>query len=67
MAVRFLPVDDQITSATFELNNALTISRIVDDKGQMLQSSRNQQDNTVRVTFPEQPAERAARHDHFQL
>lgn len=52
VAVRFLPLDDQITSATFELNNALTISRLVDDKGQMLQSSRNQQDNTVRVNFP---------------
>ena len=52
VAVRFLPLDDQITSATFELNNALAISRIVDDKGQTLQSSRNQQDNTVRVSFP---------------
>ena len=51
-AVRFLPLDDQITSATFELNNALSISRIVDDKGQTLQSTRNQSDNTVRVTFP---------------
>jgi len=50
-AVRFIPLDDQIGSATFELNNALSISRIVDDKGQTLQSSRNQSDNTVRVTF----------------
>ena len=51
-AVRFAPVDDRITSATFELNNALSISRIMDDKGQTLQSSRNTSDNTVRVTFP---------------
>src|SRR5580693_8826813 len=51
-AVRFVPLDDQIGNATFELNNALSISRIVDDKGQTLQSSRNQSDNTVRVTFP---------------
>jgi tetratricopeptide (TPR) repeat protein len=51
-AVRFLPLDDQITSATFELNNALSISRIVDERGQTLQSTRNQSDNTVRVTFP---------------
>jgi hypothetical protein len=50
-AVRFMPLDDQISSATFELNNALTISRITDEQGQTLQSSRNQQDNTVRVTF----------------
>jgi hypothetical protein len=50
--VRFTPLDDQTTSVTFELNNALNISRIVDDKGQMLQSQRNQADNTVRVTLP---------------
>src|ERR1700733_445116 len=51
-AVRFVPLDDQATSVTFELNNALNISRIVDDRGQTLQSSRNQPDNTVRVTLP---------------
>jgi tetratricopeptide (TPR) repeat protein len=51
-AVRFIPLDDVTNSVTFELNNALNISRIVDDKGQQLQSSRNQPDNTVRVTFP---------------
>ena len=50
-AVRFVPLDDQTTAVTFELHNALNISRIVDDKGQQLQSSRNQADNTVRVTF----------------
>jgi len=51
-AVRFIPLDDQTNAVTFELNNALTISRITDEKGQNLQSSRSQQDNTVRVTFP---------------
>jgi len=51
-AVRFTPLDDQTAAVTFELNNALNISRIVDDKGQSFQSSRNQSDNTVRVTFP---------------
>ena len=55
-AVRFVAVDDQINNATFELNNALAISRITDDKGQTLQSSRNQQDNTVRVTFADRLA-----------
>jgi aminopeptidase N len=50
--VRFVP-DDQSNNVTFELNNALNISRIVDDKGQNLQSSRNQTDNTVRVAFPD--------------
>lgn len=51
-AVRFVPTD-QTNAVTFELNNALNISKIVDDKGQSLQSSRNQADNTVRVNFPE--------------
>ncbi len=51
-AIRFVPLDDRTTSLTFELNNALTISRIVDDKGQTLQSSRNASENTVRVTLP---------------
>jgi len=50
--VRFVP-DDQSNAVTFELNNALNISRIVDEKGQSLQSSRNQTDNTVRVVFPD--------------
>jgi aminopeptidase N len=50
--VRFIP-DDQSNTVTFELNNALNISRIVDDKGQSLQSSRNQSDNSVRVSFPD--------------
>lgn len=51
-AVRFVPAD-QTSAVTFELNNALNISKIADDKGQSLQSSRNQGDNTIRVTFPE--------------
>jgi hypothetical protein len=51
-AVRFIPLDDAINAVTFELNNALNISRITDATGQTLQSSRNQSDNTVRVTLP---------------
>jgi len=50
-AVKFTPLDDQISALVFELNNALNISRITDDKGQALQASRNQADNTVRVTL----------------
>lgn len=50
--VRFVPVDDNITSVTFELNNALAISKITDEKGEELRSSRNQADHSVRVTFP---------------
>jgi hypothetical protein len=49
--VRFTPVDDSIASASFELNNALNISRVVDDKGKQIPASRNQQDFTVRLSF----------------
>jgi hypothetical protein len=51
-ALRFTPLEDQANTATFELNNNLTISRIVDGRGQIIQASRNQQDNSVRLTFP---------------
>ena len=49
--VRFTPVDDNVTSAAFELNNALSVSRVVDDKGRQIPASRNQQDFTVRLSF----------------
>ncbi len=49
--VRFIPVDDGVTSATFELNNALNVSRVVDAQGKQIQASRNQQDFTVRLNF----------------
>ena len=52
--VRFQPVDDGITTATFELNNALNVSRVVDDQGKQIATSRNQQDSTLRLSF-EQP------------
>ena len=52
VAVRFVPLDDGVNSATFELNNALNISQITDSKGTTLNSARTQADNTVRVTFP---------------
>jgi hypothetical protein len=50
-SVRFVPIDDNITSASFELNNALNVSRVVDDKGKQIPASRNQQDFTVRLSF----------------
>jgi len=49
--IRFLPVDDGITSAVFELNNALNVSRVVDQQGKQIPTSRNQQDFTVRLSF----------------
>jgi tetratricopeptide (TPR) repeat protein len=49
--VTFVAVDDNVTSASFELNNALNVSRVTDDKGHEIQFSRSQQDFTVRLTF----------------
>ena len=53
VTVRFTPLDDQVNSATFELNNNLNISKIVDGAGQSISGARNQQENTVRLTFPQ--------------
>ncbi|SPF56075.1 Peptidase M1, membrane alanine aminopeptidase [Candidatus Sulfopaludibacter sp. SbA4] len=49
--VRFIPLDDGITSASFELNNALNVSRVVDGTGKQINASRNQQDFSVRLSF----------------
>ena len=49
--VRFSPVDDNITSTSFELNNALNVSRVADGAGKQVSASRNQQDFTVRLNF----------------
>ena len=49
--VRFVPVDDNITTLPFELNNALNVSRVVDDKGKQIQASRSTQDFSVRLNF----------------
>ena len=50
-AVRFTPLDDAVSSAVFELNNALNVSRVLDEKGGQIPVSRSQQDFTVRLTF----------------
>jgi tetratricopeptide (TPR) repeat protein len=49
--VRFIPLDDNVTSAVFELNNGLNVTRVVDESGKQIPSSRSQQDFTVRLSF----------------
>jgi len=49
--IQFVPLDDNSTAATFELNNALNVSRVVDAAGKQIPASRNQQDFTVRLNF----------------
>ena len=56
-AVRFIPLDDNTTSATFELNNALNVSKIVDQQDRQIPASRSQQDFTVHLNFS-QPLEK---------
>ncbi|MEP7362856.1 MAG: M1 family aminopeptidase [Acidobacteriota bacterium] len=53
VAVNFIPLDDRMSTAIFELHNALTVSRVVDSTGRELQQSRNSSDFTVRVSFAE--------------
>lgn len=50
--VQFVPVDDAVSAASFELNNALNLSRVVDDAGRQIPASRSQQDFAVRLSFP---------------
>src|SRR5947208_11510495 len=48
--VRFTAIDDNVTSAAFELNNALNVSRVVDSGGKQIPASRNQQDFMIRLS-----------------
>src|SRR5947208_16533858 len=48
-AVRFVPLDDNTTSVAFELNNALNVSKVVDQQNRQLQASRSQPDFTIHL------------------
>lgn len=48
--ISFTPLE-AINDASFELNNAFSVSKIVDSRGQSLPSSRNEPDFTVKVLF----------------
>ena len=50
--VRIVPLDDNVSTASFELNNALNVSRIVDDTGHQIPASRSTQDFAIRLSFP---------------
>jgi len=51
VTVEFTPLDDNTNSATFELNNALSVSKVVDGSGKQIPASRSQQDFSVRLSF----------------
>jgi hypothetical protein len=49
--VRFIPLDNDISTASFDLNGALNVSRVVDDSGHQISASRSGQEMAVRVSF----------------
>ena len=51
--VRFIPLDNGLSTASFELNNAFNVSRVVDDSGRQIPTSRSSQDFTIHLSFPE--------------
>src|SRR5947207_14508570 len=57
--VKFIAVDDT-NFGTFELNNGLRVTRVVDGNGRVLTAERISQDNAVRVAFPNGMAKGAA-------
>lgn len=50
--VEFIPLDDTST-ISFELNNALNLSKVTDDGGRQIPASRLQQDSSIRLSLPE--------------
>ncbi len=50
--VRFVALDNDISTASFELNNAFNVSRVVDDSGHQIPASRSGQDMGVLLSFP---------------
>ena len=50
--VRFVPLASDISSLSFELNSALNLSRVTDETGRQIQTSRSTQDTAVRLSLP---------------
>jgi len=50
--IRFTALDSDISTASFELNSAFNVSRVVDETGRQIPASRSGQDMGVRVSFP---------------
>ena len=49
--IKLKAVDDKVSSATFDLHNALTVIGVFDTTGGRIDSTRNSQEFNVRVTF----------------
>jgi aminopeptidase N len=65
--IRFVP-EDSTSSVSFDLNNALNVSKIVDGAGNQVPAARSQQDSRVTLNFPQaltkgQPAQATFTYD----
>lgn len=50
--VRFIPLDD-VNSLTFELNNSLSLTKVVDEDGRQIPASRTQSDMGIGLSLPQ--------------
>src|SRR5260370_42109945 len=50
--VTFVPLDNA-SNVTFELNNALNLTRVTDTEGRQISASRYQEDQSVRLNLPQ--------------
>ncbi len=49
--VSFVPLDNNTSTVTFELNNALNVTSVVDSKGAKINATHGQQDFTEKLAF----------------
>jgi len=64
--ITFVPQEDRTLSAVFELNNAMNVASVTDGAGRPLSAARQQQEHSVRVTFPEPLAKGTPQTIQFQ-
>ena len=65
--IRFLPLDNDISSASFELNNAFNLSRVVDEAGQQIPGFPIRTGLERAAEFPGPAAKRQAGHGDVHL
>lgn len=51
VAMRLVPLDDRISGLTVELHNSLNVSKVTDDSGRPIPTSRSHADFTLRLSF----------------
>jgi len=51
--VRFSALEDGVRTVTFELNNALSVSRVTGEDGQQIPANMSGSDHTIQVSLPE--------------